>query len=154
MRDLPRIVAETEIGKTTTIDVIRGGDRKSLRIKVARLQEPKPAVGKQPIEPAPKPEKTKALGLDLVALSDALRERYKLDKSAAGVLVSDVSPDSAAAEKGIRPGDLIIRVGQSDVKTPKEIVARIAEEKKAGRTSVLLRVVTGNDTRFVAVPVD
>ncbi|WP_293553037.1 Do family serine endopeptidase [Parvibaculum sp.] len=155
MRDLPRIVAETEIGKTTTIDVIRGGDRKSLRIKVAQLKEPGLIVGKQPVKTAPpKLEKTKALGLDLVALSDELRERYKLDKSAAGVLVSDVSPDSAAADKGIRPGDLIVRVGQSDVKTPKEIVARIAEEKKAGRTSVLLRVVTGSDTRFVAVPMD
>jgi serine protease Do len=154
MRDLPRIVAETEIGKTTSIDVIRGGDRKSLRIKVARLQEPGLAVGKQPVKTAPKLEKTKALGLDLVALSDELRERYKLDKSAAGVLVSDVSPDSAAADKGIRPGDLIVRVGQSDVKTPKDVVSRIAEEKKAGRTSVLLRVMTGKDTRFVAVPMD
>ncbi|HEY4343474.1 MAG TPA: DegQ family serine endoprotease [Parvibaculum sp.] len=154
MRDLPRIVAETEIGKDATIDVIRGGKKKALQVKVGRLDEPKLVVGKQPINVPPKMEKVKALGLDLVALSAAVRDHYKIDKNAKGVLVSDVSPNSSAADKGIRPGDLIVRVGQWDVKTPKDIVARIAEEKKAGKTSVLLRVVTGTDPRFVAVPVE
>ena len=154
MRDLPRIVAGTEIGKLTAIDVIRGGKPRSLQVKVGRLDTPKLVVGKQPVKAPPKMEKVKALGLDLVALDADVREHYKLDKTATGVLVSDVSPESAAADKGIRPGDLIVRVGQSDVKTPKDVVARLAEEKKAGRTSVLLRVATGNDVRFVAVPVE
>lgn len=154
MRDLPRIVAETEIGKTATIDIIRGGKARTLKVKVGRLDEPKLIVGKQPVKTPPKMEKVKALGLDLVALGDEVREHYKLGKDATGVLVSDVSPDSAAADKGIKPGDLIVSVGQSDVKTPKDIVARLAEEKKAGRTSVLLRVVTGNEARFVAVPME
>jgi serine protease Do len=99
-------------------------------------------------------EKVKALGLDLVALTAEVRAHYKVDKKAKGVLVSDVSPDSAAADKGVRPGDLIVRVGQWDVNMPKDIIARIAEEKKAGKTSVLLRVVTGTEPRFVAVPID
>lgn len=154
MRDLPRIVAGTEIGKTTTIDVVRGERTISLTVKVARLVEPKLVVGKQPVNAPPKAEKVKALGLDLMALSAEVRSHYKIDKNASGVLVSDVSPESAAADKGIRPGDLIVRVGQSDVKTPKDIVARIAAERKAGRTSVLLRVVTGDAPRFVAVPLE
>lgn len=154
MRDLPRIVAETEIGKAAAIEIVRGQRTISLTVKVARLAEPKLVVGKQPVNAPPKAEKVKALGLDLMTLSAEVRAHYKIDKKANGVLVSDVSPESAAADKGIRPGDLIVRVGQSDVKTPKDIVARLAEEKKAGRTSVLLRVVTGDVPRFVAVPVD
>ncbi len=154
MRDLPRIVAETEIGKAAAIEVVRGERTMSLTVKVARLAEPKLVAGKQPVNVPPKAEKVKALGLDLMTLSAEVRNHYKIDKKASGVLVSDVSPESAAADKGIRPGDLIVRVGQWDVKTPKEILARIAEEKKAGRTSVLLRVVTGDVPRFVAVPVE
>ncbi|MGB3810550.1 MAG: DegQ family serine endoprotease [Parvibaculum sp.] len=154
MRDLPRVVAETDIGKKARIDFIRGGKRTSLQVKVGLLSEPKVAKDKKSPKVPPVMEKTRALGLDLMALTPDVRKHFNLPADATGVLVSDVSPSSAAAEKGIRPGDLIVRVGQVDVTTPKQFVARIAEEKKAGRTSVLLRVVTGKDPRFVAVPVE
>src|SRR3546814_14793097 len=62
MRDLPRIVAETEIGKTATIKVVRGERTISLTVKVARFAEPKPVVGKQPVNVPPKAEKVKGLG--------------------------------------------------------------------------------------------
>ena len=97
-------------------------------------------------------EKTQALGLDLVAITPDLRDHFKLGADAKGVLVADVEPSSDAADKGIRPGDIIIRVGQSDVQTPKQVLAAIAVEKKAGRSSVLLRLLSGGAPRFVALP--
>ncbi len=152
MRDLPRIVAETDIGKEAEIDVIRGGKEKSLKIKVGRLAGEAPDNKAKAVKKPPVMEKTQALGLDLVAITPDLRDHFKLGADAKGVLVADVEPSSDAADKGIRPGDIIIRVGQSDVQTPKQVLAAIAVEKKAGRSSVLLRLLSGGAPRFVALP--
>lgn len=152
MRDLPRVVAETETGKQAVIDVIRNGKPKSLSIKVARLQEPKVEETTTPVKKPPVMEKTRALGLDLTALTPEVRAHFNLGPDVGGVLISDVESTSAAADKGIRPGDLIIEVGDAVVKTPHDVIARFAEAKKAGRTSVLLRLSTGGKPHFVALP--
>lgn len=152
MRDLPRIVAETDIGKTATIEILRAGKEKSLKVKIGRLPDSDKAETDTPVKKPPEMAKTQALGLDLVAITPDIREHFKLGADAKGVLVADVEPSSDAADKGIRPGDIIIRVGQSDVQTPKQVLAAIAAEKKAGRTSVLLRLLSGGSPRFVALP--
>jgi len=157
MRDLPRLVAETEIGKQSVIEVLRAGKVKSLTVKVGHLAEPDESKAKVKAKgkPAAKPpvaEKTKVLGLDLVTVSPDMREHFKLGADVEGVLVLEVDPTSAAADKGIAPGDVVIRIGQANVKTPQEAVAAVSAEKKAGRSSVLLRLLSGSAPRFVALP--
>ncbi|WP_246176909.1 DegQ family serine endoprotease [Parvibaculum sedimenti] len=155
MRDLPRIVAETEIGKEASIEVLRAGKVKNLTVKVGHLAETdtKAKTKEKPAAKPPVAKKTKVLGLDLVSVTPDMREHFKLGADVEGVLVLEVDPVSAAADKGIEPGDVIIRVGQSNVKTPKEVVAAVDAEKKAGRSSVLLRMLSGSAPRFVALPV-
>ena len=70
------------------------------------------------------------------------------------MVVVDVAGDSAAAEKGMRAGDVIVEVAQEEVKTPAQITAKIDEAKKAGRKSVLLLVDRQGDLRFVALKID
>jgi serine protease Do len=154
MRDLPRIVAETEVGKEVDIDILRGGKAKTLRIKVARLDDTKSAAKATSPKKLPVIEKTQVLGLDLTALTPETREHFKVRSDVTGVLVSDVSPSSAAADKGIRPGDVVIEVAQLPVKTPKDVVERVAAEKKAGRKSVLMRLSTESGASFVALPIE
>ena len=154
MRDLPRIVAETEIGRSVKVDVVRKGRPKTLNVKVGLLDENEKKVAE-----AAKPEALqvltiKMLGLDLLALDKVMRERFKLSNDATGALVSDVAPTSAAADKGVKPGDLIVRVGQYMVKTPQDVLDRVNEERKSGATSVLFRIVTGGTARFVALPLN
>ncbi|HEX7776078.1 MAG TPA: Do family serine endopeptidase, partial [Parvibaculum sp.] len=107
MRDLPRIVAETEVGKQVSVDLLRGGKKKTVQITVARLDDDKTAA-KTEAKKSPVVEKTQVLGLDLTALTDEAREHFKVKADVTGVLISDVSPSSAAADKGIRPGDVIV----------------------------------------------
>ena len=75
-------------------------------------------------------------------------------RDSAGVVVVDVAPDSAASEKGMRAGDVIVEVAQEEVKNPAEISTKIDEAKKAGRKSVLLLVDRQGDLRFVALKLD
>ena len=70
------------------------------------------------------------------------------------MVVIDVAGDSAASEKGMRAGDVIVEVAQEEVKTPAQITAKIDEAKKAGRKSVLLLVDRQGDLRFVALKID
>ncbi|MDO8288901.1 MAG: Do family serine endopeptidase [Parvibaculum sp.] len=152
MRDLPRIVAETTIGRSVSVDVIRKGRPRQLTVKVGLLDESEKVVAEKP---QPLQVLTiKTLGLDLLALDEEMRERFQLDEEATGALVSDVAPRSAAADKGVKPGDLIVRVGQYEVASPQDVSDRVNAERKAGATSVLLRVITGGVARFVALPLE
>jgi serine protease Do len=70
-----------------------------------------------------------------------------------GVVVTDVDPDGAAAQKGLKVGDVIMEAGGKSVSRPGEIQATLAEAKKDGRKAVLLRVKGNEGTRFVALAI-
>ena len=69
-----------------------------------------------------------------------------------GVVVSEVDPNGAAAEQGIQPGDIILAVGGSEVSRPGDVEREVVDAKKAGMKAVLVRVKSGDRTRFVALP--
>ena len=59
----------------------------------------------------------------------------------------------AAAEKGIRPGDVIVEVGQEPVASPAEVETKIADAQSAKRKSVLFLIQSEGDLRFIPMPV-
>jgi serine protease Do len=69
-----------------------------------------------------------------------------------GVLVSDVDPSSAAADKGVRPGDVIVEVQNQPVKSADDVEARFNADTKAGRKIELLLINRGGDMTYVGVP--
>ena len=154
MRELPRMVARTPVGKEVDVLVSRKGENKTLRVTVGRLEETKQASLTKPDATQESVDEVEtALGLKLTALSDSLREKFKIDKKVeGGVVVSDVDPDSMAAEKRIVAGNVILEVGQEKVSSPADVVRRVKELEKEGRKTVLLLVsnVKG-DLRFLAV---
>jgi serine protease Do len=159
MRKLPRIVAETEIGKSVTVDLWREGKKVSTNVVVEELNEEEEQVAsrgetgelsareaeEQAIEP---------LGMTLSGLTEEVRKKFDLGAEAKGVVVVAVDPAGPAAEKGIRPGDVIVEVTQDEVRVPGEIKAKVQEAKDAGRKSVLLLVEGQNGLRFVAIRID
>jgi len=153
MRKLPRIVAETKILELVDVVVWRKGGEEIVRVKVGELDETEPQVASVPDEPD-EGEALDELGLTLTTVTDDARTRFELGEDAAGVVVTEVDPDSPAGEKGLRPGDVIIEVGQEPVAAPAEVAKRVAEAKKDGRKSVLLLLQRGDDLRFVAIRID
>jgi len=157
MRELPRLVANTAVGKEVSITLIRKGKELTLPVTLGRLEEGEKVAevkGEEPAAPPPKDE-TKILGLTLGALDDSAREKYKLNAEVRGVVISAVDPSSAAAEKGIAAGDLIVEVAQEEVQSPADVAKTVEKQKSMGRKSVLLLVSNaGGDLRFVAVKMD
>jgi serine protease Do len=173
MRGLPRIVAQTPIGKEVDVEILRKGQKMNLRVAVARLLEDEDAAKAASPKEAPKSkgksrgkdkEKDKdsgskpsnsLIGLVLAPLTDELREKNGLGKDVKGVIVLEVDPASAAAEKGVKPGDVIVEVAQDAVNSIDDVTKGIDKVKKAGRKAVLLRLESGKGgLRFVAVPVE
>jgi len=155
MRDLPRIVADTPVGEDVDVIVLRKGVEKTLRIKIARLDEKvKNASLKVGQSQDDSTKRIDDLGLSLSGMDNALRKKYKISKKVAGVVIVEVDPSSVAAEKGIKAGDVISEVGQEVVKSPDDVETRVKELRKLGRKSALLLVVNGKgDLRFVAVKI-
>ncbi len=150
MRELPRIVAQAQIGRKVAVKIRRDGKLKTLRIKVGKLDESRTETASRGSDDV----KLDDLGLGISSLTGDVRGRYNLAEDSRGVVVTTVDRKGPAAEKGIRPGDVIIEAGQRAVSTPADVVAGVKAAKKNGRKSVLLLVEGQRGLRFVAVRID
>jgi serine protease Do len=155
MRRLPRLVADTEVGKKVPIVVWREGKEVRLEVAVGQLEEDTKVAARTGTG---KGENRTGdglalddLGLTVAEAGPRVKERFKIEKNVKGVVVTGVNESGPAAEKGIRPGDVIVEVGQQEVTKPADVAAKIQEAKKAGKKSVLLLVEGQGGMRFVAV---
>ena len=154
MRSLPRIVAETSIGKTVDVKVWRRGEEQTFQVTVGTLPEDEQLaeLGSAPSTPPPADDgivSVPALGAKLAVIDDALRQRFQLPPEAKGVVVVEAEP--LEGEDGLAPGDIITEVGQEPVATPGEVTIRVEDAKQKGRRSVLLLVDRAGDSRFTSV---
>jgi serine protease Do len=159
MHRLPRIVAETPINKDVEVVLWRDGKKMTIHAVVGELTDADDTEQAKATEkPAVKPDSgqttVSALGLSVAPISQALRERFDLPTDAKGVVVTDVKANGAAAEKGMRPGDLVVEVSQEAIKTPADFAAKVDAARKAGRKSVLLLVQSDAGVHFVPLKVD
>ncbi len=162
MRALPRIVANTRIGKTVNVEIWRRGALKTLEVAIAEMEESNTKIASLEKDDKPAPVKdVELLGMRLSALTEEARETFKVTEGAEGVLVLEVAADSSAAQKGLQPGDLIVEVQQNAVKTPDDVakqIAQIRENNKIRATkkvkTVLLLVERTRNKRFVALQLD
>jgi serine protease Do len=158
MRRLPRLVAETPVGKTVSVTLWRKRKESLVQVTVGRLDESdqQQASSQEPPKKAAKDEAgvVKTLGLTLSGITPDLKEKFSLAGDAKGVVVVDVAKDSPAAAKGVHAGDLIMEAAQEEVKSPSEVGSKIDEAKKSGRKSILLLVERQGDLRFIALRLD
>jgi serine protease Do len=158
MRRLPRLVAETPVGKTVPLTLWRKRAENTVQVTVGKLDE----SDQQQANAQDLPKKAtqsdtgviKTLGLTLSGITTDLKDKFSLADGSKGVVVVDVAKDSPAAAKGVRPGDLIMEAAQEEVKSPGEVGSKIEEAKKSGRKSILLLVERQGDLRFIALRLD
>ena len=150
MRDLPRIVAGTEIGKEVEVVLLRKGEIQTKRVIIDELDEA-PPIMTAAASPGEMNAEAESLGMTFATINPGLRERFGLAEDIDGVIVTDVDPDGAAAERNIRPGDVIVEVGLEEVITPDDVLDRVKQASEAKRKSVLLLLDSSGEQRFVAV---
>jgi serine protease Do len=157
-RDLPRMVAALPVGASVEVVVVRKGQEIAKTVTLGRLEDGEKEMAKAEEEPngaADSQASARALGMELSAISDDVRRTYKIKDSVKGVVVSAVEPNSAAADKGLRAGDVIEEVNQQAVEKPGDVSKSIDALKKAGKKSALLLVSNGaGDVRFVALALE
>jgi serine protease Do len=155
-KDLSRVVADTAVGKSVDVVIIRKGAEETKKVTLGRLEdgEKVQTAAKTKDEPVEKPVTQKALGLDLATLSKDLRTRYKIKDSVKGVIITSVDTPSDAAEKRLSAGEVIVEVAQEAVANAADVKKRVDQLKKDGKKSVLLLVSNPEgELRFVALSV-
>ncbi|TIU99884.1 MAG: PDZ domain-containing protein, partial [Mesorhizobium sp.] len=70
-----------------------------------------------------------------------------------GLVVTDVDPDSDAADRGIQPGDVITSINSNEVNTTDDVSKAMTDASKSGRKAVLMQITRDDSNRFVALPV-
>ncbi|MEM7300191.1 MAG: DegQ family serine endoprotease [Pseudomonadota bacterium] len=154
MRDLPRIVADSPVGKAVKVLVLRKGKEQTIDVVLGRLEEgEKLAAGETTGKPAEDPKKAYAVfGMTLDSLTDEFRKQFEISEDVKGVVVAEVDPNSSAAEKGVRKGDVIVEIGQEAVSSTDDVKKRIEELKKSGRKNALLLLASKTgELRFAVV---
>jgi serine protease Do len=140
MSDLPIIVADTPVGKTVEVKIMRSDKEQTLRMKIAEM----PAGG---IPSAVSPT-AESLGLSVENITPMIASQLKL-KERTGVVVVGVQPGSAADDAGIQTGDVITEVNREAVKNVSEYEAAM---KKTGKDKpVLLLLKRGGQAFYVTI---
>ncbi|WP_019220528.1 Do family serine endopeptidase [Bartonella senegalensis] len=144
VRDLAKRIANMSPGETVTLGVWKSGKEENIKVKLDSMPEDESMKdgSKYPNENKNSDETLDDYGL-IVAPSD----------DGVGLVVTDVDPDSDAADKGIRPGDVIVTVNNKSVKKVSDITDTIKNAQKLGRKAILLQVRTNEQNRFVALPI-
>jgi len=161
---LSYIVANTPIGTSVPIEVIRDGQRRTLAATIAQRpaesivqaragltpeDEEEPATD----EKAPGTEAARlSLGITLQPLTEAMRTQLKLPETVKGVVIAGINPASDAAAQQLQRGDILLQINQRPTTTPAEAAAAVDAARKAGRDTVLMLVQRGTaPPRYIGI---
>jgi serine protease Do len=142
--DLPRMVGDTKPGTKATITIWRKGQTRDLPVTIAEMQPDKTAKADQKKPQAPKQRATNALGL---AVSDIPADQMKSLGLHNGVQIDAV--DGPAVRVGLQKGDIVLRVGDTDVTSAKQFDELTAHLDSSKMVALLVR--RGENTQFVPV---
>ena len=154
-RALVKIVGATEVGKIVKVIVMRNGEKKILEVTVGHREQVEASLAndssmKQDLD---EPLETEVSGMVVSSLTKEWKDALKLEPETTGVVVISVEVDSAASEKGIVAGDLIIEANQEKVSDMKQFNDSLNITKNSGKSSILLLIRRNGNQRFLALPI-
>jgi serine protease Do len=144
-RDLARQIGSMAPGTTVKLAVWRKGAEKSFSIVLGELPNQREARSTSSDGAAPNGSDLPRLGLSLAPAGQVA------GSGSEGVVVTKVDPDGVASEHGFQTGDVILEVAGKKVVNPGDVRTAVSEAQKEGKRSVLMRVKSGDASKFVAV---
>jgi serine protease Do len=144
--DLARKVAALGPKKTADLSIIRNGSTQDVKVNLGAMPNDKQAKADAPEQPSKDAMTKYGMALEPATAVDGAGKT--------GVVVADVDPNGAAAQKGIETGDVIVEVAGKPVSNPSDVTAAIDGAKAGGKKSVLMQVKREDSTRFVALPTE
>ena len=146
-RDLAKRIGSMAPGTKINLTLLHEGTEKSLSLTLGQLPNQKEASNTPQEDNGAASAAIGKLGLTL-APADRVQGAGKH-----GVVVTGVDTSGVAAEHGFSTGDVILEVGGKEVSTPGDVRNAIGTARHEGRKNVLMRVKSGDNTRFVALPI-
>jgi serine protease Do len=146
-RDLAKTIGAMAPGAKIALTVIQNGSEKNLSLTLGQLPNEKEAKNTTDDNNGSNAADIGKLGL---TLAPAARVQGAGDN---GVVVTGVDTSGVAAEHGFSTGDVILEISGKSVSTPGDVRNAIGVARKDGRKNVLMRVKSGDNTRFVALPI-
>lgn len=148
MRDLPRLVANTIAESKVALGIWRNEAIQTIEVVISENQDKAQLSDANP-ESSETEEK---LGLALKPLTDELRKQYSVQTESKGVIITDIDPASEAAGRGVRVGDVILKVGRKNVSEVEQVNDAVKSALDDQKTSLLLLIEREGQVLFVAIP--
>jgi len=147
---LPRLVGETDVGKTVSLKVLRKGKVIVLNITVGEYEE---AVKSEKMDELDTRKKsrvsdTETRGITFGPITESAQNRLNLPAHTKGALIIKVEPGSAGDDAGLVPGEVITEVNQKVIQKPEDILIVINQAKKSARKNVMLSIVGKSGSRY------
>ena len=144
MRALPRIVADSDVGKSVPVVLWRDGKEVTVQAVLAEkpddTQVASATTTTNKAAPEQKTTEISGLGIKLAPISQEMKDKFSLGTDQKGVVITEVSPNSPAAERGLKAGDVIVEVQQGEVTSPADVQQKVDSVRKESRKSVLMLI--------------
>jgi serine protease Do len=140
-KDLARQIGTMSPGASVNLTVWRKGAERTISLTLGELPSQREARATTPDSTTPGGTEVPKLGLTLAPAGSGSE----------GVVVTNVDPNGAASEQGFQTGDVILEVGGKKVAKPADVHGALEEAQRDGKRTVLLRVKSGDATKFVAL---
>jgi len=143
-KDLARQIGAMAPGATAKLTVWRKGEEKTFSIALGELPNQREAKAGTP-DSSGRNADVPRLGLSVAPANQVA------GSGSEGVVVTEVDPNGLASDQGFKTGDVILEVGGKKVANPVDVRSALSEAQKDGKRTILMRVKSGEETRFVAV---
>ena len=144
-RDLAKQIAGMAPGSSVKLTVMRKGEEKSISVPLGELPNQREAKAATPDSANPGATDVPRLGLTVAPAGQVA------GSGSEGVVVTDVDPNGIASDQGFKTGDVILEVAGKKVANPADVRSALSGAQKDGKKTVLMRVKSGEETRFVAI---
>jgi serine protease Do len=156
MHALPRIVAETDVGKKVQVVLWRDGKEVSLDAVLDEKPTEEKLASADAGKKAPEtPSATRDLsdfGMHIAPLTQDMKDRFQIGADQKGVVITDVQDGGVASERGLKPGDVIVEVQQAEVASPDDVMKKVEAQRSQDRKSVLMLIQGQDGVRYVPLP--